>query len=366
MDNDLLYQIALTMVPNIGTVHAKSLVELYGDAASIFKANKHVLEKIEGIGVIRANHIKAYRDFKRAEEEMTFIEKFKIQPLFLTDPNYPKRFLHCYDPPTLFYYRGTANLNSAKMLAIVGTRMNTDYGKHVTEQLIKQLELADLVIISGLAFGIDAIAHKTALRNNIPTVGVIGHGLDTMYPPQHKALAKEMLQEGGILTEFRSQTKPDKHNFPIRNRIVAGISDATIVVETGSKGGSMITAEMANSYNRDVFAVPGRTNDLKSAGCNHLIRANKAILLTDARQLKEIMGWEHPETKPFKAQRDLFLELSDDEKKLVSILKEKETMAIDELNIKSDLSSSGVAAAILNLEFQGVIRLLPGKMYKLV
>lgn len=366
MGNELLYQIALTLVPNIGAVHAKTLIELYGNVASIFTAKKTVLEKIEGIGEIRAKSIKSFRDFNRAEEEIRFIKKYKIEPLFLTDPKYPKRFLNCYDPPTLFYYRGTADLNSSKMLAIVGTRLNTEYGKRITEQLIQEIALPDMVIVSGLAFGIDAIAHKTALKYDIPTIGVVGHGLDTMYPDQHKGLAKEMILHGGILTEFRSNTKPDKHNFPIRNRIVAGISDATVVIETSIKGGSMITAEMANSYNRDVFAIPGRTSDNKSEGCNYLIKSNKAMLLTDAQQLKEIMGWEEQKKKPFKAQRELFINLSEEEKLILEIFKEKEVIPIDELNIRTNLSSSAIAAAMLNLEFQGVVVSMPGKIYKLI
>lgn len=236
MASELLYRIALTLVPHIGAVHARTLVDHYGEAGAIFKAKKSLLEKIEGIGEVRAKCIKDFQNFKRAEEEIRFIEKYRIIPLFLTDEKYPKRFLNCYDPPTLFYYRGTADLNSSKIIAIVGTRMNTEYGKQVTEQLINGLALPDAVIISGLAFGIDAIAHKTALKYNIPTIGVVGHGLDIIYPGQHKVLAIEMIKHGGILTEFMSTTKPDKHNFPIRNRIVAGISDATIVVETSIKG----------------------------------------------------------------------------------------------------------------------------------
>jgi len=365
MPSPLLYRIALTLVPNIGAVHARTLIGQFGDADAVFKAKKSLLEKTEGIGEIRARNIKAFTNFKRAEEEIRFIEKYKINPLFLTDEKYPKRFLNCYDPPVLFYFRGNADLNSSKLVAIVGTRINTDYGKQVTDQLIKDLQLSGVVIVSGLAFGIDAIAHRAALKYNLPTIGVVGHGLDTIYPNQHKGLAKEMIQQGGLLTEFISKTKPDKHNFPIRNRIVAGISDVTIVVETSIKGGSMITAEMANGYNRDVFAVPGRTTDSRSAGCNLLIKTNRAILLTDTSQLIETMGWENKKKVAPKPQRELFIHLSHEEKIIVEILKEKEAVPIDELNFKSNLSTSAVAAAMLNLEFQGVIASLPGKVYRL-
>ena len=231
---------------------------------------------------------------------------------------------------------------------------------------MKDLSDQNIIIISGLAHGIDAIAHKAALKNKIPTVGVVGHGLQTIYPAENAGLAKEMIREGGgILTEFFSGTKPDKHNFPLRNRIVAGLSDATVMVETNIKGGSMITAKLADAYNRDVFALPGRTTDKYSSGCNHLIKFNKAILLTDADDLLEVLGWKEKK-KEVKKQRELFIELSPEEKLVIQLLQEKETVHIDEINLKSGLSSSAAAAAILNLELQGVIASMPGKMYQLI
>src|SRR6186713_2206708 len=305
----------------------------------IFKSDLKSLERIEGIGTIPAKAIKAFTNFSNAEEEIKFIEKYKIKPLFITDKNYPQRLLNCYDSPTLLFYKGDADLNSSK----------------------------NILVVSGMAFGIDAIAHKAAYKNNLDTVGVLGHGLDQIYPPDHSNLARDMLKHGGgLLTEFRSKTKPDKHNFPTRNRIVAGMSDATVVMETGDKGGSMITAELANGYNKDVFALPGRVNDHKSAGCNFLIRNNKAMLLTDAEELIEVMGWEEKSQKSVaRSQKELFIELSKDEKIIVDILKEKDLVHVDELNFKSGLSSSSMAVAILNLELQGVVATLPGKLYKL-
>ncbi|MGZ3846943.1 MAG: DNA-processing protein DprA, partial [Flavisolibacter sp.] len=286
MNSELLNQLALTLVPNVGDVQAKVLVNHFGDATSIFKARKSALEKIDGIRGPAATSIKEFKDFHLAEEELKFIEKYKIKTLFLNDPAYPKRLLNCYDSPTLLFYKGSADLNVSKVLAIVGTRSNTEYGKQFTEQLVQDLSAEDILIVSGLAHGIDAIAHRAALKNNLPTVGVVGHGLDKIYPYENTNLAKEMIKQGGgLLTEFFSGSKPDKHNFPLRNRIVAGISDATIVVETDIKGGSMITAKLADAYNRDVFAVPGRSSDKASSGCNHLIKYNKAILLTDAEEL---------------------------------------------------------------------------------
>ena len=321
---------------------------------------------MEGIGTIAARSIKKFSDFENAEAELRFIEKYKIKTCFLSDKGYPQRLLNCYDSPTLLFYKGDADLNASKIVAIIGTRKYTDYGKQQTEKLIEELSSQNILVVSGMAYGIDAIAHKASLKNELPTVGVLGHGLDQIYPPDHSNLAKELLKHGGgLLTEFRSNTKPDKHNFPTRNRIVAGMSDATIVIETGEKGGSMITAELANGYNKDVFALPGRISDNKSAGCNFLIRNNKAMLLTGAEDLVEVMGWQEKSQKAIKSQRALFIELSKDEKIIVDILKEKDLIHIDELNFKSGLSSSSMAAAILNLELQGVVATLPGKLYKL-
>jgi DNA processing protein len=338
MPADLLYQIALTLVPNIGDVHAKALVNIYGDAQSIFKAKKKELEAIEGIGTVRANSIKAFTDFTGSEAEIKFIEKYKIAPFFLTDKNYPQRLLNCYDSPVIMYYRGTANLNSPKIISIVGTRNCSEYGKAVTEKLIADLTEQNILVVSGLAFGIDTIAHKAAIKNNLQTVGVLAHGLDT---------------------------NPDKQNFPKRNRIVAGMCDALIVIESGKKGGSLITAELANGYNKDVFAIPGKVTDTKSEGCNYLIKQNKASLITCATDLIELMNWDPKEKNQKKKQRELFIELTTDEKIIVDILQQRENIQIDELYFKSGLSSSAAATALLMLEMQNVVLSLPGKVYKM-
>ena len=368
MHSELLYQLALTEVPYVGTVRAKILATHFSNAENIFKSSLRELENIEGIGTIPAKSIKSFADYSKAEEEIKFVEKYRIKPLFLTDNDYPKRLLNCYDSPTLLFYKGDADLNVSKIIAIIGTRNHTEYGKQQTEKLVKELSSQNILVVSGMAFGIDAVAHKASYKNNLATVGVLGHGLDQIYPPEHSNLAKDILKHGGgLLTEFRSNTKPDKHNFPTRNRIVAGMSDATVVIETGEKGGSMITAELANGYNKDVFALPGRVNDHKSTGCNFLIRNNKAMLLTDAEELIEVMGWEEKakSLKEKRSQREIFIELSKDEKIIVDILKEKESVHIDELNMKSGLSNSTAAAAILNLELQNVVISLPGKLYRL-
>lgn len=365
MSPELLYQVALTLLPNIGDVHAKALVNYFGNASAIFSASKKELEALEGIGTVRANAIKKFDDFSGAEEEIKFIEKYKITTLFIGDKDYPQRLLNCYDSPAMLYYKGNTGLNSPKIIAIVGTRSNNDYGKNICEKLIEELVEEDVMIISGLAFGIDSIAHKASVKHGLKTIGVLAHGLDMVYPSQNSGLAKQMIANGGLLTEFKSKTKPDRQNFPSRNRIVAGISDAVIVIESGIKGGSLITAELANSYNKDVFAFPGRVGDTKSEGCNFLIKNNKAALITCGNDLLENMGWKKKKASSPKKQRELFIELSADEKIVVDILRLQEHVHIDELFIKSKLSSSAVAAALLMLEMQNIVASIPGKIYKL-
>jgi DNA processing protein len=365
LSTELKYNIALTLVPNIGDIHAKALINHFGNSEAIFSARKKELEVLEGIGTIRANSIKHFNDFKKAEEEIDFIKKYKITPLFITDKNYPQRLLNCYDSPAMLYYKGNTDLNSSKIVAIVGTRNNNEYGKTISEKLIEELAVEDILIVSGLAFGIDSIAHKAAIKNQLKTIGVLGHGLDIIYPSQNSGLAKQMITNGGLLTEFRSLTKPDRQNFPSRNRIVAGISDAIIVVETGIKGGSLITAELGNSYNKDVFAFPGRINDTKSEGCNFLIKNNKAALFTCANDILENMGWKKEKQISAKKQRELFIELTPDEKTVINILQSQQQVHIDELYIKSKLTSSAVAAALLMLEMQNVVISMPGKIYKM-
>lgn len=365
MNNDLLYQIALTLVPNIGDIHAKALIQIFGSAAAVFRAPMKRLELVDGIGSVRAGCIKTFTNFSACEAEITFIEKYKITPLFISDEHYPKRLLHAYDSPILLYYRGNADLNKKNIVSIVGTRNHSEYGKQQCEKLVEALKEEDILVVSGLAFGLDTIAHKAAIKSNIPTVGVVAHGLDRIYPAQNKMLAKQMIANGGLLTDFTSGTIPDKQNFPKRNRIVAGICDALVVVESGLKGGSMITAELANSYNKDVFAFPGRATDAKSEGCNFLIKNNKAALISGASDLLDLMNWIPKEQIKQKKQRELFIELSPEEKKVADIIQQQECIQIDELYLKSGLSSSTVAAALLQLEMNGVIDSIPGKRYKL-
>ena len=364
VEEELLYRIALTQVPGIGPVQTRTLIDYFGSAAAIFNARKKEIAGLPGIGVQRSAAIRQWNDFTVAELELRFIEANHIQPLFITDPCYPQRLLNCYDAPVLLYYRGNADLNAARVINIIGTRSNSDYGRQVTEELLHSLQPVQPLIISGLAFGIDAIAHKTALKLKLPTVAVLAHGHDSIYPFQHRALAHEMVRHGGLLTEFGRESKPDRHNFPRRNRIVAGMCDATVVIETAAKGGSMITAEFAFQYNRDVFAVPGRLNDPRSEGCLQLITSNKAVLLRTGQQLAELLGWNECRPKP-SAQQKIFTPLSTEEHTIMSLFQQAGTTAIDEICIRSGLSTSTVAAAMLNLELQHQVCSLPGKRYRL-
>lgn len=366
-EEDLKLKIALTLIPGVGNVTAKTLVSYCGSVEGIFKEKKRRLEKIPDIGPKTAAAIADHTVFEDADEELSFIKKFKVTPLFYLDKNFPERLKNCSDSPVLLFYKGNADLNKSKIIAIVGSRNATDYGKETTEKLVEDLKSLNVTIVSGLAYGIDICAHKSALKNGLETVGVLGHGLDTLYPALHRNVALMMMEQGGLLTEFLTKTKPDQENFPKRNRIVAGISDAVVVIEAAKKGGALITAEIANSYNRDVFAVPGKLTDTFSEGCNHLIKTNKAVLIESAEDIKYIMGWEEKTSKKnLKKQRQLFIELNDEEKKLIGLLDHAGKLDIDSICSQSLLPVSKVSAILLNLEFKGVLKSLPGKMYELI
>lgn len=365
MNNDLIYHIALTLIPQIGDVQTRELLQHFDSAKDIFLAKSKHLEKIAGIGIIRAQNIKTFQNFERVEEEIAFADKYKIQILTPDDPAFPKRLLNCYDAPSILYYKGAADLNTSKIVSVIGSRSHTDYGKEMVARIIEELVPHKVLVVSGLAYGIDAIAHKASLKSGLPTVGILAHGLDRIYPSAHTTLAKEMTKQGGLLTDFMSGTKPDKQNFPKRNRIVAGLSDATIVIETSIQGGSMITAELAGNYNKDVFALPGKATDVKSAGCNYLIKSNKAALVTSAKDIIEFMNWADRPARTKTQQRELFADLTAEEKIITDLLGKKDSLHIDEINSSCSLSSSTIAAAILNLELYGLITSLPGKLYKL-
>lgn len=363
MNNKLLYQVGVTMLPGIGDVYARALVTHFGSPEAVFRATKKDLETIEGIGRKRMEGILKF-NLNKAEEEITFLKKHNIQAIFFQDKNYPKRLAHCFDSPAMLYYKGNTDLNSARFVAIVGTRNQSEYGRNLCENLIGVLENEGVVVVSGLAFGIDTTAHKASLKHQIETIGVLAHGLDRIYPSENKTIARQMIEHGGLLTEFRAGTIPDRKNFPSRNRIVAGMCDCIVVIESGLKGGSLITAELGNGYNKDVFAFPGRVNDPKSEGCNYLIKTNKAALITSGEDLLYMMGWKKDSKIKKKKQRELFIELEDDEQLIYNLL-HNGPVHIDDLYLNSNLNGSAVAKSLLMLEMQGIINTLPGKMYEL-
>ncbi|MEW6468458.1 MAG: DNA-processing protein DprA [Bacteroidota bacterium] len=364
MDKDLQYKIALTLIPDIGDVRAKNLIAFCGSVEAVFREKRSALKKIPGVGDVIARSVSEADMLERAEEEMRFIERYGIQPLFYLDDSYPRRLKHCEDSPVMLYYKGSADLNAGRIVSIVGSRACTDYGKGICTELIAGLAELNVMVVSGLAYGMDICAHKAALRHELDTVGVLAHGLDMLYPSVHKATAKKMVARGGLLTEFPSMTKMHPDFFPRRNRIVAGMSDAVIVIEAAKKSGSLITAHLANDYNRDVFAVPGRLTDPVSEGCNFLIKANKAALIQSVQDIIYIMGWEEKK-KGKTVQKQLFVQLSPDEEALVNILREKGKINIDELSLLAGLPMSKTATALLSLEFSGLVRSLPGKVYQL-
>jgi DNA processing protein len=360
----LIHQLALTFIKNIGPVLAKSMVAYAGNAENVFLIHPSKLEKVPGIAAKTIQQMDLKSALIRAEQEAAFVSKNNIDVIFYTDPRYPKRLKACNDAPVLLYAQGKMDLNAQRVISVVGTRKATAYGKDLCKALIEELESYGALVVSGLAYGIDVAAHKDCIRLNVPTVGVLGHGLDRLYPAAHRSVADKMLLNGGLLTEFPSGTVPDRENFPARNRIVAGMADATIVVEAGIKGGALITAEIANSYNRDVFAFPGRVNDEFSEGCNYLIRHHKAGLLTDAADLAYTLGWEKDETVPKKPnQLMLAMDLTADERLIMDILRQAPSIAIDELTLKIGMPVSLLTMNLLNLEMQGFIRSMPGKAY---
>jgi DNA processing protein len=360
-----LHQIALTYLKSIGHGLGKVLVSHLGSAEAVFNASANKLLTLPGIGDKTVRELNREEAFEKAAEELKFVEKNGIEVLFYTDTGFPKRLKNCIDSPMLLYSKGNADLNFRKIISIVGTRNATDYGRQLCEELIAEIKQYDVLVVSGLAHGIDVIAHKECLKNNVPTVGVFGHGLDRIYPAANRSTADKMLQNGGWLTEYPSGTIPGRENFPSRNRIVAGMADATIVVEASLKGGALITAEIANSYNRDVYAFPGRLGDVYSEGCNFLIRNNKAGLLSCVADLAYHLGWEKPtDAKPVE-QFLLPLDLADDERTIFYILQQQSVpMAIDDLTIKTNMPMSQLAMHLLNMEMQGFIRSLPGKTYR--
>ncbi len=365
MTDQLLHKIGLTLIPGVGDIVGKKLVAYCGGPEAVFSESRRSLEKIPGIGSHTVQSIVNQGVLNRAADEIDYIQRHNIQALFYLDKEYPKRLQHCADSPMMLYYRGVAALNQEKVISIVGTRNASEYGKAICDQFIEELKNDNVLIVSGLAYGIDSCAHRAALKNSLSTVGVLAHGLDRIYPYANRGLADRMVENGGLVTEFLSQTIPDRENFPRRNRIVAGMADAVIVVESAKRGGAMITADTANSYNRDVFAFPGRVGDVYSEGCNFFIRTNRALMIESAADLRYIMRWEKDKTSGNHYQTTLFRDFSDDEQQIIQVFNGAQECGIDEIMVKSQLSVSKIASCLLTMEFDGILSALPGKKYRL-
>ncbi len=362
----MLHEIALTMIPSVGPTLAKNLIAYCGSAEAVFNTPKAKLVKIPLIGNERARSILENKEvLKKAEVELAFIAKHKIEPLFFTDNRFPARLADCNDAPLLLYYKGTSDLNQSKVLGVVGTRNITDYGKEITKRIVHELQGTNILIVSGLAYGVDIQAHQVALENGIETVGVLGHGLNRIYPEQHRNTAKKMLEQGGLLTEYNSQDVFINKNFPQRNRIVAGMCDALLVVESATKGGALITANIANSYNREVFAVPGKSTDPFSQGCNFLIKTYKAQMVDSSKDILDLMLWQEGDRVPYKQTKLLTLSLTTDEQKIYTLLKENGELEIDRIVAMSGMMAGKIASLLLELEMNEVIIAMPGKRFKL-
>lgn len=366
MNQERLSLLALHFIDGVGDYLIKQVISYTGSAEKAFKTPKGKLLQIPGVGEVTAQAILNGKPFQHAEKELLKAEKESVDLVFYMDKNYPARLKNIPDAPSILYLKGNIDFDNPKAIAIVGTRQATSYGKERVEEIIQQLVPHTPLIVSGLAYGIDIHAHKQALKHELPTVGVMGSGMDVIYPAAHKDTAKKMLQHGGLVTENSFGTKPDAHNFPQRNRIIAGLCDALIVIEAAEKGGALITAEIANSYNKDVFACPGSIGETYSAGCNNLIKSNKAHLLTSIRDIGYIMGWDTAKPQK-KAKISISLAKYDESEQTVLkiMIDKKANVLIDELSWKANLPVSQLASVLLGLEFKGVVKSMPGKQYQL-
>ena len=373
INQETLYAVALTRINYFNVATSLQLYRKLGSATNIME-HRHDIRAVLPDATPRL--IKALKDIsdamRRAEKELEFDENHRIKPLVFNDDDYPQRLRECEDAPLVVYYRGTADLNKQHIISVVGTRHCTVYGQEIISKFISQLKelCPDVLVVSGLAYGVDIQAHRNALKNGFETVGVLAHGLDYLYPTAHRDTATEMLKQGGLLTEFMTSTNADKINFVRRNRIIAGTADATIVVESAAHGGGLITADIANSYGREVFAFPGNIGMPYSEGCNNLIRDNKAALITSAEDFVKTMGWEQ-DAKLKKArekgiERQMFPELTDDETRIVNTLQHTNDLQANIISVKCGLPISTVASTLFNLELKGIVRLYAGGVYHLI
>ena len=366
---EIYYTLALQKIDGVGDIVAKKLLQHCGNAEAIFKEKPSNLSRIDGVGTILLKNLKDKSVFEKAQEELKFIEENDISVAFFQDDNYPKRLKHCIDSPILLFSSGNIDLNNRRIISIVGTRQITSYGTEFCKKLIEDLAPLNPIIVSGFAYGVDIVAHQAAMDCNLQTIGVVAHGLNQVYPKTHKKYVGKMEQNGGFMTEFWSSSNPDKENFVKRNRIVAGMAEATIVIESAEKGGSLITANLANDYNRDVFAVPGRTTDKYSQGCNDLIKTQRAHLLTSAADIMYILNWEiesQAQNDKNVVQKQLFVTLEDDEQKIYDYLQKNGKQLLDVIALECDFPIFKISSILLNMELKGVIRPLPGKLFEVI
>jgi DNA processing protein len=367
-DEELKYLIALCQIPQIGSITARKLIAYTGSAEAVFRESSKNLQKIPGVGSNLAKQKDSPGLLKIAEEEIEFINRNNLGVLSYMDPGYPERLRQCADSPLLIYFRGEDHFNPRYSISIVGTRRPSAYGIELCHKIINALaeDLPELVVVSGLAYGIDYQSHVAALKCGLKTVAVLAHGLHTLYPSSHHRVAQKIIENGTLITDFMSIHNPERNNFIKRNRIIAGFSDATLVIESDISGGALITADIAGSYNRDVFALPGRANDQMSSGCNRYIKANKAALVESAADIMFYLGWDKSDNRRDSQQRTLFYELSSEESVLIKAFGEDEKLAIDILSVRSNFPVSKVSAILLNLEFNGIVKVLPGNYYKII
>jgi DNA processing protein len=364
-NDDLLYTLALQHVPNLGDTTAKKLIRKFGTAQEVFKEKKRNLLKINGIGASKLADLNDPKNLKEAEAELKFIEKNNIEVHFFQDSTYPEKLKHCLDGPVLLFSKGKIDLTKKRIISIVGTRQITAHGISFCEKLIEDISALDPVIISGFAYGVDITAQKAALKNDLQTIGCLAHGLNQIYPKAHKKYMSDIEENGGFFTDFWSTDKFDRNNFLKRNRIIAGLSEATIVIESAEKGGALVTADIANSYDREVFAVPGRPSDKYSLGCNNLIKSQNAHVLTSAADLAYILNWK-TEEKPREVQKQLFVQLEDDEQKIYNFLENSGKTELDQLALNCNFPTFKTASLLLNMELKGAVRPLPGKLFELI
>lgn len=362
----LIALLALKKVPNLGDSSIKKLIREIGSPEDVLKERRENLLKIDGIGNVKLKELFDPKHQKAAELELRFVEDNHIKYSIYDQPEYPEKLKQCIDGPVVLFSSGNIDLKNKKILSIVGTRKVTSYGVQFCEELIETLAPLNPVIVSGFAYGVDITAQRAAVKHNLQTVGCLAHGLNQIYPKVHKKYVAQIEENGGFFTDFWSTDAFDRNNFLGRNRIIAGLSEATVVIESAEKGGSLVTADIANSYNRDVFALPGRAHDPFSSGCNTLIKTQRAHMLTSAADLIYMLNWELEDKQKPAVQKKLFVELTDEEKTIYSFLNKNGKEVLDSIALQCAMPTYRIASVLLGMELKGVIRPLPGKLFEVI